>query len=71
MEQSLELFDARVDEVFASFIARGYSRTAALAATEHFFLVAAQDLGPTQLPKEKPYFGGYFGTSKRLVKVSS
>jgi len=71
MEQSLELFDARVDEVFASFLERGYSREQALSATEHFFLVAAQDLGPTHLPKEKHYFKGYFGFGKRMVKVSS
>lgn len=71
MESSLEIFDSQVDEVFASFIGRGYSRVEALSATEHFFLIAAQDLGPVRLPKERSYFKGYFGFGKRLIKVSS
>lgn len=61
MEQSLELFDAHADEVFAHFLREAGTREEALALTEQFFL--------TQ--QKAPYIKGYFRNPLRIMKLSS
>lgn len=60
MEQSLELFDAHADEVFAHFLRQARTREEALALTEQFFL-----------SQKTPYFKAYFRHGIRFMKLSS